>query len=161
MAVCGVHREILVDEARGLELCGRCLDDSAVSLRRKVIVDWPPEMAGWLERNVSPDHERLPHHPGCGAAGRKAQSPQIVSPVDGSRFLLVRGASFRQRLQFSAAAAADARRLYWFLDGELLVEAGSADKVGWDLTVGAHRIRCVDDRGRVAVASFEVSQDTP
>ena len=81
--------------------------------------------------------------------------------MDGSRFLLVRGASFRQRLQFSAAAAADARRLYWFLDGELLVEAGSADKVGWDLTAGTHRIRCVDDRGRVAVASFEVNQDTP
>lgn len=161
MAVCAVHREIMVDEARGLELCGRCLDESAVSPRRKVIVDWPPEMAGWLERNVSPGQERLPHHPECAAAGRRAQSPQIVSPVDGSRFLLVRGASFRQRLQFSASAAADARKLYWFLDGELLVEAGSADKVGWDLTAGVHRIRCVDDRGRAAVASFEVSQDTP
>ena len=54
MAVCAVHREIMVDEARGLELCGRCLDESAVSPRRKVIVDWPPEMAGWLERNVPP-----------------------------------------------------------------------------------------------------------
>ena len=72
------------------------------------------------------------------------------------------GVAFADALTaFSAAAAADARRLYWFLDGELLVEAGSADKVGWDLTAGAHRIRCVDDRGRVAVASFEVSQDTP
>jgi membrane carboxypeptidase/penicillin-binding protein PbpC len=51
--------------------------------------------------------------------------------------------------------------LFWFVDGELLAEAGATDQVGWDLTAGNHRIRCVDDRGRVAAASFEVSRDAP
>jgi membrane carboxypeptidase/penicillin-binding protein PbpC len=81
--------------------------------------------------------------------------------VNGSRFLLVKGAAFRQRLQFSAVAAADAKRLYWFLDDELLGEADSDARVGWDLKAGTHRIRCIDDRGRVAVASFEVGEDLP
>ena len=160
MPACKVHREVLVDESRGLEFCGGCLDASeAGSLTRKKVIDWPPEMAGWLERNVSSSH-RLPHNPDC-SSGSLERSPEIVSPVDGARFRLVRGASFRQRLQFSAVAAADARKLFWFVDGELLAEAGLTEKVGWDLRAGTHSIRCVDDRGRVAAASFEVSGGTP
>jgi len=134
--------------------------DRLDAAERKQVVDWPPEMAGWLERNVSPASDRLPHDPAC-TGGRLDRSPEIVSPVDGSRFHLVPGASFRQRLHFSAVAAADARKLFWFVDGELRGEAGLAEDVGWDLVAGSHRIRCVDDRGRVAAASFEVSQDAP
>ena len=161
MPACRVHREVLVDESRGLEVCGCCLDGSATgTVVRKQVVDWPPEMAGWLERNVSSATDRLPHDPACNG-GSLARSPEIVTPVDGSRFRLVRGASFRQRLQFSAVAAADARKLFWFVDGELLAEAGSTEKVGWDLRAGRHRIRCVDDRGRTAAASFEVSRGAP
>ena len=161
MPVCRVHREVYVDESRGLEVCGHCLDGAATgSVVRKQVVDWPPEMAGWLERNVSPASDRFPHDPAC-TGGRLDRSPEIVSPVDGSRFHLVPGASFRQRLHFSAVAAADARKLFWFVDGELLGEAGLAEDVGWDLVAGSHRIRCVDDRGRIAAASFEVSQDAP
>ena len=161
LEVCGVHREILVDRARGVELCGHCFDQATATLSRTVVLDWPPEMAGWFERNVPAHQERLPHNPHCLAPGRLSRAPRIVSPVNGSRFLLVKGAAFRQRLQFSAVAAADAKKLYWFLDDELLGEADSDARVGWDLKAGTHRIRCIDDRGRVAVASFEVGEDLP
>ncbi len=162
MAACAVHREVLVDATRGVEVCGRCLNEStAASIERRTVVDWPPELAGWLERNVSAARERLPHDPLCRGAGRKDRSPQIVSPADGSRYHLVAGESFRQRLHFSAVAAADARKLYWFIDDELLVGAGSADEIGWDLSTGLHRVRCVDDRGRAAAVSFEVSRGAP
>lgn len=162
LPVCALHREVLVDMARGVELCGRCLAFSrADTIERRTVVDWPPEMAGWFERNISIGKKRLPHNPRCGEGGGEGSSPQIVSPVDGSRFHLIEGATFRQRLHLSAVAASDARKLYWFIDEELLVEAGSAEEIGWDLAAGAHKVRCVDDRGRVAVARFEVSQGDP
>ncbi len=141
---CTVHREVLVDALSGRELCLACQGTTPVV--KQVVEVWPPE-AG-LERTIE-------HNPACRAIAQENR-PRIVSPAEGSEYRLHAGAPSDQQIFLTAAASGSARSLHWFVNGDLIATAPPSRHVPWPLERGAHRIRCVDDRGRGAVVRIRV-----
>ena len=145
LAPCDVHREILVDAASGLEVCGSCSGCRRVERRRVEV--WPPESG---IRGTLP-----PHEPACRAVALDAR-PRILSPADGGEYRLQDGARFEQKLVLAAVAHGAATVLHWFVDGVHFAAAPPAAKLPWLPTRGRHEVRCIDDRGRGAVVTIRV-----
>jgi len=157
---CRVHRTVLVDPERDVEVCARCVGKR--SPRRETIEAWSPEVERWLRAQGQSRHVRA-HDAEC-AAQRTTRlrdhraAPRILSPADGARYRYVEGAAFAQRLRLAAATSPDASRLFWFVDDELLVATDGRSPALWDLRAGRHRLRCVDDRGRGSAVTVEVER---
>lgn len=150
---CDVHRAVLVDETRGVEICRSCRHGREA--RQQVVEAWPHEVGRWI-REQRGGEVRLPHDPHCSRA-RRGERPRILSPADGVEFRLLAGASFPQNVPLRAAAADDASALHWFVDGELVGTGHVLESLSWRLRPGRHEVRCVDDQGRAATVEIQVS----
>lgn len=148
---CAIHREVLVDEATGLRACRR------EGARAEVFEFWPSDLlrlfrqAG-ISRRVPP-----PFAPGCGLTERASRGapPSISSPLAGVTYYARPGE--REPIPFSASADADARELWWFVDGALVGRAAAGKPFFWTPRPGRALVRVVDDQGRADARELEVS----
>ncbi len=164
---CPVHREVLVDPQRQVELCDGCAHGARGHVHTRGthrehlrVEEWPIEVAAWLRENGAVgSRERWPHDPDCRRAVRRdeREAPRILSPLDGEEYRLVQGASMRQRLQLAATAGSGVRQLWWFVDGELRASSAPGEAVSWPLRAGDHSVRCIDDRGRASLVRIRVA----
>lgn len=152
--VCSLHRKIRVEPLSGREVCAACTRGRAT--RKQVVEVWPNEVESWLSRHGVHRGGGLPaHDPDCPVATAIGR-PTILSPTDGSEFLISQSSSAGRTLFLAAAASGEVTRLHWFVDGELLARADPLDEVPWKLQRGSHEIRCIDERGRAAVVRIRV-----
>jgi len=153
---CAVHRPILVDETSGCIVCSRCLQGRRV--RKEVTVELPLPVNVWLaSRGQAID--RREHCPDCPSI-QSTFAPRILSPQEGDSYILSDFADVStQRLRLEAAAAPEAKTLYWFVDGELLAQCAPNEVYHWLPEPGFHEVRCVDDRGRASHVTIEVRND--
>ena len=153
MEPCTVHKKILVDTRTGYQVCRWCAAGKHADV--KIYEDWPPRLAAWLESKgiIS----LIPaHNPQC--RGMLAgEAPVITSPENDAVYILRRSVPLDfQKILFEASAAADNRRLFWFLDGQLFSTTQSENRVFCQPQQGKHRLMCVDDYGRSNSISFQV-----
>jgi penicillin-binding protein 1C len=155
LPTCRVHRLVLVDVEKHVEVCARCVDGREP--RSEVVEVWPPEVERWM-RTTGRLSARPPHDESCSRPAERRDGPRILSPQNGARYRLLTGAPFEQKLHLVAAAGADSTELFWFVNGELFASGEGVEEVAWKLSAGKHRVRCVDGRGRGATATFVVER---
>jgi penicillin-binding protein 1C len=119
---------------------------------------WPPEYRAWAKNQV-PEARRVRAVRGTEvrrAAVRSATDLQIVSPADGSTYLI--DPTLRREFQaLSLRVVAPRRgRIEWSVDGRQIGAADADAKVDWPLTPGTHRIVARDERGDTAEAHVVV-----
>jgi penicillin-binding protein 1C len=152
--VCSFHREIRIEPLSGREVCAACARGR--STVNRVVEVWPNEVDSWLSRQGVRRSGGLPaHEPDCPVATTLGR-PTILSPTDGSEFLISHSPAAGRTLFLTAAASGEVTRLHWFVDGELLARTHPLDEVPWKLRRGGHEIRCIDERGRAAVVRIRV-----
>lgn len=153
MDPCTVHRNILVDTRTGYQVCRWCASEKhTVS---KIYEDWPPRLAAWM--GAKGMISLIPaHNPQC--RGMLAgEAPVITSPENDAVYILRAGVPLDfQKILFEASAAADNRRLFWFLDDELFSTAIDESRLFYKPHPGNHRLMCVDDYGRSNSITFRV-----
>ncbi|MCX6349280.1 MAG: penicillin-binding transpeptidase domain-containing protein, partial [Candidatus Aureabacteria bacterium] len=102
---------------------------------------WPGEIMSYLEKNgLSSRGEPT----AAGAARRKLA---ITSPAAAQTFSLIEDLPAVPQGLSLAAAAAGAKRCFWFVDGELFAEADPSGACFWPLRPGRHAICCSDEEG--------------
>jgi penicillin-binding protein 1C len=151
IAPCAVHRELLVDAATGRRACRR------EGARPEVFEFWPSDLlrlfrqAG-IARRVPP-----PYADGCGLTERAGRglAPAIASPLSGVTYYARPGAS--EPIPFSATSDADARELWWFVDGAFVGRSPSGRPFFWTPRPGRALVRVVDDQGRADARVLEVA----
>ena len=134
-----------------------------------VITDWPAEYRAWvgtdvgrlvrtgetavLKKRPTPDLPGLKTRPTDAGA---TQPLRIVSPANGSTFLI--DPTLRREFQTVSlrAVAAAAGNVEWTVNGETAGRATADSKVSWALRPGRHHIVARDDAGRVAEAHIVV-----
>lgn len=150
---CTIHRKILVDTRTGYQVCRWCADRKHTVER--IYEDWPPRLAAWMASKgiIS----LIPaHNPQCRQvfAGDK---PVITSPEDKAVYIFRPSVPLQyQKILFEASAAADNRKLFWFLDGQLFSTTERENRVFYEPKQGSHQLMCVDDYGRASAVSFHV-----
>jgi len=118
---------------------------------------WPPEYRAWATEHAP--KERGAEVRGVEvrrAAVRSANALQIVSPADGSTYLI--DPTLRREFQALSlrAVAAQRGRIEWSVNGREIGAADADAKVDWPLAPGKHRIIARDEQGRTAEAQVVV-----
>ena len=119
---------------------------------------WPPEYRAWAAEQVR-GAEVLPTH-----SARRTPAPshartfalEIVSPADGSTYLI--DPTLRREFQTLSlrAVAADRGLIEWSVNGREIGAVDADAKVDWPLAPGKHRIVARDEKGRTAEAQVIV-----
>ena len=142
IARCEVHREVLVDRGSGRRLC-RAREGAA----RAVHEFWPSDLRRLFARAGLPRREPPPYEPDCSPAmPSPGRPPAIGSPLEGVAYLVRPGAG--ERVALNASADADAQRLSWFVDRELVGRSEPGRPLWWTARPGRYTVRVVDERGR-------------
>jgi penicillin-binding protein 1C len=120
---------------------------------------WPAEYRAWAANHTGSAEVRV-----AAARSQVASAPaapstralEIVSPADGSTYLI--DPTLRREFQtLSLRAVAPRRgRIEWTVDGREIGEADADAKVDWPLAAGKHRITARDQDGRTAEAHIVV-----
>jgi penicillin-binding protein 1C len=152
ICACGIHREILIDEATGLRVA---TDDGARALRREVYEFWPADLralfrqAG-LPRRVPPPF--LPDAVGADAAIRAVSNLggqlRILSPHSDVVYQLRADDPADRAPVLQAQTEADATRVYWFAGKDFLGSCAPQETLSWRGKPGVWRLTALDDQGR-------------
>jgi penicillin-binding protein 1C len=149
IAVCDVHREVLVDAITGLR---RWREDETHPVRREVFEFWPGDVltlfaqAG-VRRRVPPP---FVDGDGGGVASRVGRAPVIVSPRAGTRYQLRSDTVTGRQLTLQVSCESGVRRVFWFVDRVFLGAASPSDPFLCSLSGKERSLRVVDDQGRSA-----------
>ncbi len=152
--------------ATGLALRFRSPDEPCAAHRPGGVVRFPDAIEAWLRENgmhpapgtVAGASPREVSTAGADSGTGAGRPPRIVSPRDGERFVLLEGVPDATRLTLRASAHEDTGPLHWFVDTARVATAGPREAVVWALAPGAHRIVCVDARGRASAVSITVTR---
>ena len=147
---CTIHRVYTIgkdpSDGRTYRFCSKCRIGR--SCETKVFEVWPPQIATWMERNGVPLEKVPEHYPGCSeilAGG----APVIHSPSENSEYVIREGVGPQhQKILLEASVSNSVRRVFWFLDNQLVFQGDPTDRVFITPVAGRHTLTCMDEEGR-------------
>jgi penicillin-binding protein 1C len=153
---CDIHQEILIDKSTGYQLCRYCAEGKNCAYDTLEI--WSPEIATWLSRTGGIIQEVPIHNPDCRGA-YSVDKPIINSPRDDVAYIIRDYIPLSlQGIMLDASVSADAKSLYWFIDGELFCTLKPDEKTFYIPGPGDHNITCSDDRGRSSSIKITINE---
>jgi penicillin-binding protein 1C len=144
--VSDVHRPVVIDDGTGLPACPPY---AGKHVHQEIYEFWSSDLQQVFTQAGIP-RRKPPQNTDCANAGApEGAPPQITSPLRGSAYVLRLTDVDRRRIALSAAADADARALYWFVDDAYVGRSAPGEPLSWQPpSAGEFRVRAVDDRGR-------------
>jgi penicillin-binding protein 1C len=145
-----IHREIAIDPKTGLRTC--CINENTEFM---VYEFWPSDLlkifaqAG-VQRRMPP-----PFNAESSSITDEGTHPQIISPQQ-DLFYTIRLSTADHPILFFAAADADVKTLYWFVDHDFIGSSEPDKPLAWQARSGAFSVRVVDDHGRTAMRNLIV-----
>jgi len=155
---CRVHQEVLVDVASGLRLAPGD-DDGTRQVRRAVFEFWPSDMMRVFDSAGIAPRTPPPFHPDSCAIrqGGTATQLAILSPRPDAIYTRRNSSESAQSIPLRVTAEADVRQVYWFADKQFLGSSSPLQPLEWkNAAAGSHRVRAIDDHGRVSEVKAEV-----
>ncbi|MFP2907961.1 penicillin-binding protein 1C [Pyxidicoccus sp. 3LFB2] len=142
---CDVHREVLVDTRTGLRACA-----PGPSTRAEVFEFWPSDLLRLFQKAGLPRRVPPAEDGSCGLEQRASEGtpPRITTPEDGLDYSLRVSAPGPQTVPLAVVTDADVRRVFWFVDEQLVGTAPRGEPLHWKARPGTWVVRAVDDRGR-------------
>jgi penicillin-binding protein 1C len=149
-----IHRAIQVDRASGKPVCGA---RDPASVRTEVYEFWPSDLAAVYAQAGIPRRKPPPGADCAGAEHWLGSAPQITAPLRATAYALRVARPEQSQIHLEASADADVARLYWFAGSSYLGDSAVGAAFAWiPPGAGRHRLRVVDDHGRVAEREVEV-----
>lgn len=154
VTTCTIHKEIMIDSLSGFRLCRYC--SSGKHVKYIIYEDWPPKIATWLVKSGHAIAEIPEHNPVC-TGTYAGDRPVIFSPTEDVTYI-IRGhiPLADQGIPLEASIATGAKKMFWFIDGELYAQVSPGEKAFYTPVVGSHKLVCTDDEGRSSSLKFTV-----
>ncbi len=144
MQACQCKKAVWVDEKEKQSYCMTCKSADA---KLKYYRHYPPELLAWFQSEQK-SYEQVPeHNPNCSRVFQEG-APQIVMPTAGATYLQERGSD--EQFELSAQTGTEVSELFWYVDDALLGKVKRGEAFFTKLKGGAHKISCVDDKGRLS-----------
>ena len=143
--VSSVYRAVWLDTRTGERSCR----PGAMGTRKVVREFWPAELDAVFRRAGIAIRRPPPWSSECDLdiAAATGQAPRIRSPQRAVAYRARRGVA-GQGVLFAAAADADARALFWFVDDRFVARVDARESYFWKPRPGRFTVRVVDDHGR-------------
>ena len=138
-----VYREIAINSLTGLRTC-----HFDANTRWQVYEFWSSDIlrifaqAG-MQRSLPP-----PFEAGCSLFETTVGVPPVILSPRANVTYSLRLNQPPQTIMLDASADADVRKLYWFINNELLGTATLDQPLAWQAKAGRYHLRVVDDHGR-------------
>ena len=151
---CSVHKKFMIDNETGL-----AVDEVAKGhfVSEKVYEVWPQAIHTWLEQH---DSNYIPPpimENGIDMARDwEGANPKILSPVNQCEYYLDQSRKTEQRLILKADGSYDARKLFWFINGQYVSDGRAGDGFFWPMKAGHQLITVTDDYGRSSSVQITV-----
>ncbi|NIR60953.1 MAG: penicillin-binding protein 1C [Gammaproteobacteria bacterium] len=152
--VSDVYRAVRIDPATEQRVC----PDYGGPTRTRVYEFWPSDLLTLFRRAGLPRRTPPPFAQECSLTGTAStgERPRIVKPQPTLTYTLRPERLADERIPFHATADADARKLFWFLDGQFLGRSEPHEPFFWRPRPGRFEVRVVDDLGRADRTSLRV-----
>jgi penicillin-binding protein 1C len=140
---CNNMEEIMVSANEKTAYCQSCVP--ATGYKKKWYKIISPDMQAWMSDNRVTYAQIPPHNPACEKVFKEG-APLIMSPSNGTEYLISR--KHPEQLQLVGRAAADAGRLYWYINNRFYKSCSIGEKQFFVPEEGPVKISCTDDKGR-------------
>jgi penicillin-binding protein 1C len=150
---CDVHREILVDTRTGLRACV-----PGPFTRPEVFEFWPSDLLRLFQKAGLPRRVPPREDSSCDLeqGASEGTPPRITTPQEGVDYTLRVSASGPQTVPLAVVTDADVRRVFWFVDEQLVGTAPRGEPLHWAARPGTYVVRAVDDHGRSDARTLRV-----
>ncbi|RYY12481.1 MAG: penicillin-binding protein 1C, partial [Chitinophagaceae bacterium] len=140
---CDHMREVSVAGDEKLSYCNSCVPQTGY--KKKLYANYSPDMLAYFgERSIS--YNRIPaHNPSCEKVFQES-GPAIISPKNGSEYLISK--KNPEPIQLSCSAGADVSRVYWYVNDKFYKTAEAGSRQFFMPEEGPVKISCTDDKGR-------------
>lgn len=144
----------MIDDATGMAVDAAAKNQK---VKEEVFEVWPQAIHTWLEQH-DPAYVSPPiMENGIDMAGNwDGANPKILSPVNQCEYFLDQSRKADQQLVLRADASYNARKLFWFINGQYVNEGQAGEGFFWPMHEGHHRITVTDDYGRSASVQIVV-----
>jgi penicillin-binding protein 1C len=140
---CDNWQEIMVSADEKISYCKNCVPENGYKKKWYKIIN--PEMHVWMDENKMA-YEKIPsHNPGCEKIFKEG-SPEIISPVSNTEYLINK--KDREPLQLICKTADDVSKVYWYINNKFYKASNAGDKQFFTPDEGPIKISCTDDKGR-------------
>jgi penicillin-binding protein 1C len=154
VTTCTIHKEILVDSLSGFRLCRYC--SSGKHVKNMIFEEWSPKIATWLAKSGHAIAAIPEHNPGC-TGTYAGDRPVIFSPNEDVTYIIRSHVPLDdQGIPLEASVAAGAKKIFWFIDGELYAKTEPGEKLFYTPVAGSHKLICTDEEGRSSSLTFVV-----
>jgi penicillin-binding protein 1C len=151
---CNFHRRFDIDDKTGYRLCSHCRVGR--DYHSELFVVWPRGVATWMIQNGIPVDEIPRHFPDCTRVSSH-KPPVIRSPQAGGLYLIRPGISLEdQKISLLSSVANNIKKVFWFVDGQLLWSGPPTEKVFYLPERGRHSFVCMDEEGRRSKITIRV-----
>ncbi|MDD5067189.1 MAG: penicillin-binding transpeptidase domain-containing protein, partial [bacterium] len=153
---CRLHKKIIVDGKRNVEVCSSCLQKKDTVYTEKIVEYWPNEVTSYF-RKAGMKCDSIPaHNPDCQAFFTK-NKPVIISPSSACPYEIDKGMPLAmQKIRLKADVALDVEKVYWFRESQL-VASGKPDEIFFLTPLrGESVISIVDSKGRSDSVKIQV-----
>lgn len=145
---CNIHKKFQIDRKTGKRLCSHCRIGR--EYREQIFEVYPPEIATWRRKNGHHVPSIPEHYPNCSKI-LAGNGPVIHSPSANCEYKIRQGIDAKyQKILLDASVSSGTKKIFWFLDNQLIASKKPTEKVFITPTVGKHRLVCMDDEGRSA-----------
>ncbi len=143
---CSVHRKFMIDSETGMAVDVVSKDQK---VKESVSEVWPQAIHTWLEQH-DPNYLSPPLMENGMDMARdwEGANPKILSPVNQCEYFLDQSRKADQQLVLKADGSYDARKLFWFINGQYVNEGRAGEGFFWPMKAGHQRITVTDDYGR-------------
>lgn len=141
--MCSHKKMVSVSLDSSFSYCTTC--QPANGYIRKLYDNLPPELVSYYENNKISYPKIPPHNPNCQRVF-KENAPQVISPSDGSEFLIEKAAP--QKIMLSAGTPTDVEYIYWYIDDKFYQKTKAQQPVFFTPRLGKIKVSCADDKGR-------------
>ena len=143
---CEVHRKIDVDVTTGKRLCSHCRIGR--EYEERIFEVYPPEIATWMQRNGHHVPSIPEHYPSCSKV-LAGKGPVIHSPSANCEYKIRQSIDAEyQKILLDASVSSGTKKIFWFLDHQLIFAGKPTQKVFIAPVTGKHHLVCMDDEGR-------------
>lgn len=148
-----VYRAAAIDKETGLRACTHNPDTTKMA----VFEFWDAEYLDMFRRAGIRRNTPPPFMPGCklDEITQTRKQPVILSPIDGTRTVILSGQDFEE-ISFQAISDMPDAKIFWFLDNEMIGTTTSGQTLQYNVRMGTHTVRIIDEMGAGTNIKFTV-----
>ena len=140
---CSHVREIMVSADERFSYCISCAP--ATGYKKKIFPQLVPELQHFLSESKRAMVFIPPHNPACERIFSEG-APQIVSPVNGTEYLLSKETP--EPIQLECKTGNDVQKIFWYINDRYYKTADAGSSQFFMPSEGQVKISCTDDKGR-------------